>query len=101
MQVGTGNHFHPSVLFIQISEREPHGDGVMRKHRPIVGVLMPTDCGAAKRLLDKEAAGPTIEIRSDNTLDEIVNSRIHYNFIEKCAGFMPLADIFGRSEEHT
>jgi len=93
--VGAGDQLHATVDLVDVVEGEPDSDGVVGRHRPVVGVLVPSDGGHAVRVLDEEVAGPAVEIRPEDALDEIQNLRIHADVVEVGARLVPFADVLG------
>jgi hypothetical protein len=57
---------------------------------------MPPHRFEAARFLDKETAGPEVEVRPEEPFDEIENLRVETDLIEIEASLVLLADILGR-----
>ncbi len=89
-----GDQFHAAIDFIDIIESEPHGDGVMRGHGPIIRVLVPTDRRSAAGRFNEKVARPTVEVGAEHAGHEIVDFGVHTNVKEVRAGLVPFADVF-------
>jgi hypothetical protein len=85
-----GDELHAAVLLVHIIEGDPDRDGVERRQRPVIGVLVPRHGAGAARRLDEEMAPPHVEVRPEDALNEVENPRVHHELVQVGARMVPL-----------
>ena len=92
VDVGARNHLHGAVAGVGVVDRQPHGDGLAGRQRPVGGVLVPAHPLAVAGLLEEEVGAPQDQVLAEQILYRIQDARLGAQVVEAGAVAVPAVD---------